>query len=150
MSGVLSAPYVLEYAYRRSTGPILGRFLAALRDGRIEGARLPDGRVMVPPAEYDPASGEAVRELVEVGQAGVVTTWSWVMTPRPRHPLSRPFAWALIRLDGADTALLHCVDGGEPARMKTGMRVRVRWQSERKGAISDIACFEPEADGARP
>lgn len=147
MSGVLSAPYVLEYAYRRSTGPILGRFLAALKDGRIEGVRLPDGRVMVPPAEYDPESGQAATELVEVGQAGVVTTWSWVTAPRPRHPLSRPFAWALIRLDGADTALLHCVDAGDPARMKTGMRVRVRWQSERKGAIGDIACFEPEAPG---
>jgi len=76
VSSVLSAPYVLEYAYRRSTGPILGRFLAALRDGRIEGARLSDGRVLVPPAEYDPKSGEAVGELVEVGQAGIVTTWS--------------------------------------------------------------------------
>ncbi len=151
MSAVLSAPYVLEYAYRRSTGPILGRFLSALREGRIEGARLPDGRVLVPPAEYDPASGEAVTELVEVGQAGVVTTWSWVHFPRPKHPLQKPFAWALIRLDGADTAMLHCVDAGEPGHMKTGMRVRVRWQAERKGAISDIACFEPadETGGRR-
>ena len=145
MSAVLSAPYLLEYAYRRSTGPILGQFLGALRDGRVLGVRLPDGRVMVPPAEYDPESGEAVSELVEVGQAGVVTTWSWVSAPRPRHPLQRPFAWALVRLDGADTALLHCVDAGEMGRMKTGLRVRVRWQDERKGAITDIACFEPEA-----
>ena len=43
---------------------------------------------------------------------GVVTSWAWVSQPRPNHPLQRPFAWALIRLDGADTAMLHVVDAG--------------------------------------
>jgi uncharacterized OB-fold protein len=144
MADVLTAPYVLEYAYRRSTGSVIGGFLTGLRDARIQGVRLSDGRVMVPPAEYDPHTGAACDTLVEVGQAGVVTTWSWVLAPRRHHPFSRPFAWALIRLDGADTALLHCVDAGDPARMSTGMRVRARWKPERVGAISDIACFEPE------
>jgi uncharacterized OB-fold protein len=82
---------------------------------------------------------------VEVGQAGMVTTWSWVETPRPRHPLTHPFAWALVKLDGADTPMLHAVDAGAMDRMSTGMRVRVRWRKERVGEIGDIACFEPEA-----
>ena len=79
-----------------------------------------------------------------MGDAGVVTTWAWVVTPRAKHLLEHPFAWALVRLDGADTALLHMVDAGDEARMSTGMRVRVRWRDERKGHITDIACFEPE------
>jgi uncharacterized OB-fold protein len=29
--------------------------------------------------------------------------------------------------------------------MRTGMRVRARWRDETEGAITDIACFEPEA-----
>jgi uncharacterized OB-fold protein len=50
-----------------------------------------------------------------------------------------------VKLDGADTAMLHAVDAGTRDRMKVGMRVRARWRTERVGAISDIACFEPEA-----
>ena len=143
-NGVLSAPYALEYTYRRSVGPVIGRFLSSLREGRIEGVRTAGGRVVVPPVEYDPESGDATVEFVSVGDAGVVTTWAWMGEPRPGQPLSRPFAWALIKLDGADTAMLHAVDAGSAASMKTGMRVRARWSEERTGGIGDIACFEPE------
>jgi uncharacterized OB-fold protein len=139
----LTAPYVLEYAYRRSVGPVLGQFLAGLRDGKILGAKTAAGRVIVPPSEYDPDSGDAIREMVEVGQAGVVVTWAWVASPAPTAPLSHPFAWALVRLDGADTAMIHAVDAG-PAAMRTGMRVRARWRPTRAGEIGDLACFEPE------
>jgi uncharacterized protein len=141
---VLSAPHVLEYPYKRSVGPVIGRFLAGLRDGRIEGVRATSGKVLVPAAEYDPETGEATEDFVEVGNAGEVTTWAWVADPRPKHPLDRPFAWALVKLDGADTSLLHAVDAGDESAMKTGMRVRARWRDERVGHISDIECFEPE------
>ncbi len=141
----LSALHVLEYPYTRSVGPVVGRFLGGLRDRKIEGIRAKDGRVLVPPVEYDPITSEELSEFVEVGQAGVVTTWAWVSDPRPKHPLDAPFAWALIKLDGADTALLHAVDAGDELKMATGMRVSVRWRGQTSGEISDIACFEPEA-----
>jgi uncharacterized OB-fold protein len=140
-----TASHVVEYAYRRSVGPVLGRFFTGLRDGKLLGARTRAGRVLVPPCEYDPETGEATGEIVDVGPAGVVTTWAWVRSPSAKHPLARPFAWALIRLDGADTAMLHAVDAGGESRMRTGMRVRPRWRAERKGEIRDIECFEPEA-----
>jgi hypothetical protein len=88
-----------------------------------------------------------VGELVEVASVGAVTTWTWVDAPRPQHPLKRPFAWALVKLDGADTPMLHAVDAGTPQTMRTGMRVKVRWRAERTGEIGDIACFEPDAGG---
>jgi|SRR5579859_2062923 len=141
----LSSPYVLEYTYRRSVGPVLGRFLAGLRDGKVLGARTAGGRVLVPPAEYDPETSQPVGDLVEVGPGGAVTTWTWVETPSPKHPLPHPFAWALVKLDGADAPMLHAVDAGSPAAMRTGMRVKVRWRAQREGEIGDIACFEPEA-----
>jgi uncharacterized OB-fold protein len=136
--------HVIEYPYRRSVGPVLGRFFTGLREGRIEGVRTATGRVLVPPQEYDPETGDAVGDFVAVGTSGVVTAWAWVATPRAKAPLERPFAWALVRLDGADTALLHVVDAGAESRMRTGMRVHVRWRDERRGEIRDIACFEPE------
>jgi uncharacterized OB-fold protein len=143
-SDSLLAQHVLEYPYTRSVGPVIGRFLAGLRDGRIEGVRTPSGRVIVPPVEYDPETGDEAREFVEVGTSGVVTTWSWIAEPRSNQPLDHAFAWALIKVDGADTALLHAVDAGDESNMRTGMRVKVRWRGDRQGHITDIECFEPE------
>jgi hypothetical protein len=142
----LTAVHHLEYAYRRSVGPVLGRFFAGLRERTICGIRTRAGRVLVPPAEYDPETGEATGEdFVAVGPGGTVTTWTWVAKPRAKQPLQHPFAYALIKLDGADTPLLHVIDALAESRMHTGMRVRPRWRSETKGEIGDIACFEPEA-----
>jgi uncharacterized OB-fold protein len=142
----LVATHVLEYPYTRSVGPVIGRFLAGLKEGRIEGVRAADGRVLVPPTEYDPDTGEAVAdEWVEVGPVGEVMTWAWLAEPRSNNPLDRAFAWALIKLDGADTALLHVVDAGDESAMRTGMRVRARFREEREGVITDIEAFEAES-----
>ena len=54
----LTALHVLEYPYTRSVGPVVGRFLGGLRDRKIEGIRAKDGRVLVPPVEYDPVTSE--------------------------------------------------------------------------------------------
>ena len=142
---VYSAPHVVAYDYRRSVGPVLGRFFTDLRDRRITGNRTASGRVLCPPMEHDPETGAAASPgFVEVGPGGVVTSWSWVASPRAKHPLARPFAWALIRLDGADTALLHAVDAGSESRVRTGLRVLPRWRAETRGEIADIECFVPE------
>jgi uncharacterized OB-fold protein len=136
--------WTLELPYRRSVGPVVGAFLTGLRDGRILGSRTRAGRVRVPPLEYDPDTGDEARDLVEVGQSGVVQHAAWIAEPLRNHPLDRPFAWALIGLDGADTALLHVVDAGDESRMRTGMRVTPRWREERVGDIHDVEAFVPE------
>lgn len=139
----LTAPHTLEYTYKRSVGPVLGAFFTALREGRILGVRRADGTVLCPPREYDPDTGEALSDLVPVASEGEVLSWAWVARPREKQPLDRPFAYALVKLDGADTPLLHAVDGGSPERMKTGMRVRAVFAPEPAGGITDIVCFEP-------
>lgn len=151
MSRVLSAPLQVAFPYTRSTGPVLGAFFTGLRDGRVLGARTSDGRVVVPPVEFDPLTHEAIdaESLVEVGTEGTVQTWSWVSEPVPGQPLDRPFAFALITLDGADAPLLHAVAADGPEAMSTGMRVQVVWAESPEGSITDIAHFAP-ADGAPP
>jgi uncharacterized protein len=146
MSEVLVADHAIEYTYTRSTGPVIGAFLTALRDRRIVGVRAADGRVLVPPTEYDPVTSEDLGDIVDVADEGVVTTWAWNDSPRPGQPLERPFAWALVRLDGADTGLLAAVDVADAGVMRTGMRVKARWADERVGSIRDLVCFVlPEA-----
>jgi uncharacterized protein len=142
-SAPLSAPLEISFDYTRSLGPVLTQFMAGLADRRILGSRGADGRVHVPPAEYDPVTFAPPRELVQVGPAGTVLTWSWQPEPREGQPLDHPFAWALIRLDGADTGMLHAVDAGAAGQMRTGMRVRPRWADSPAGHITDMVCFEP-------
>lgn len=141
---LLVAPHAFSYTYRRSLGPVLSAFMTALRDRCFVGVRAADGRVLVPPVEYDPETGEDLTEIVPVESTGTVVSWTWVARPREKQPLDRPFAYALVRLDGADTPLLHVVDAGSEDRMRTGMRVRARFRAETRGDIRDVEAFEPE------
>ncbi|MEV0335810.1 OB-fold domain-containing protein [Nocardia sp. NPDC050717] len=140
---VLSAPLRVQFDYTRSVGPVIGAFLTGLRERRILGVRGSDGRILVPAQEYDPITSAPLAELVQVEPTGTVKSWTWVAETLPGQPFDRPFAWALVQLDGADTAMLHALDVTDPSQVSTGMRVRVRWADERTGTIQDIACFEP-------
>ncbi|MBB1057145.1 DNA-binding protein [Dietzia sp. B19] len=146
---VLSASLTPSFDYTRSTGPVLGAFFTGLRDRRIVGNRDSNGTVHVPPVEYDPYTREALDDLVEVGSGdgieGVVVTWSWVSTPTDVNPVDSPFAWALVRFDGADTAMLLPLTADAPDAVSTGMRVRVRWADERAGNVHDIVSVVPAA-----
>jgi uncharacterized OB-fold protein len=137
----LSAPLGLSFDYTRSTGPVLGEFFTALRERRIVGVRGSDGRVYVPPAEYDPVSYEQLTEIVPVASVGTVVSWTWQPAPLEGQPLDTPFAWALIKLDGADVPMLHAVAADGPDQISTGTRVHVHWADEPVGAITDIAYF---------
>jgi hypothetical protein len=142
MSEVLSAPHLVEYTYTRSTGPAIGAFLTGLRDATITGVRGADGRVIVPAIDYDPVTSEDLSDFVTVADTGVVTTWSWNDNPSKGQPLDKPFAWALVKLDGADTAFLAAVDVASKADIATGTKVKARWREERVGSITDLICFE--------
>lgn len=139
----------IEFPYTRTLGPVVGPFLTGLRDGKILGIATGDGRVLAPPLEWDPDTGESLDpgSMTEVGPGGVVESWAWVTEPTRKHPLDHPFAFALIKLDGADTSIMHAVDAGSEDAMSTGMRVTARWKDERVGHITDLA-FVPE--GAAP
>jgi len=141
----LSAPLDIAFDYTRSLGATLGPFMTALREHRIVGVRGSDGTVYVPPAEYDPLTAEPLTSFVDVADTGTMLSWSWEAQPSSDHPLAHPFAWALVRLDGADSAMLHAVEVDGPEQIHTGMRVRARWAAETIGCIQDIVCFAPEA-----
>ena len=148
MARTLSAPVTVAFDYTRSTGPVLGRFLTGLRDGVVVGARTSSGTVVVPPPEYDPVTHQQTTDFVEVSPVGTVTSWSWVPEPVKGQPLDRPFAFALVTLDGADTPMLHAVDVASATDMSTGMRVQVRWAADRVGAMTDIEAFVPLREDA--
>ncbi|MBW2287860.1 MAG: OB-fold domain-containing protein [Deltaproteobacteria bacterium] len=137
--------FTLEYPYTRTLGPVIGPFLTALRDGRILGIRC-GSRVLCPPLEFDPDTGETLSpDFVEVGPAGCVEFWTWIAEPSRKHPFQEPFAFAQVKLDGADTAMTHAVKAAGPEAMSAGMRVKAQFREERTGAITDVY-FVPEGD----
>jgi uncharacterized protein len=143
VSGSLRAPHLFAPSYRRSTGGADRFFLSGLAETEIWGSRAADGRVLVPPLDYDPETGAATEEFVRLGDVGVVRAWTWVAEPSPEQPADRGFAYALVALDGADSALLHVVDADDETAMETGMRVRADWRLARVGSVLDIRAFVP-------
>jgi uncharacterized OB-fold protein len=103
----------------------------------------------VPPPEFDPITHVATADFVDVGDHGVVTSWTWVSEPVAGQPLDKPFAFALITLDGATTPLLHAVEMDGPGLISTGMRVQAKWVDEPTGLITDLV-FVPETEEPVP
>ena len=141
---VMRLDVVSEFPYKHSTGETIGRFLAGLKEQKkIWGQRVAGQGVVVPPLGYSEADGSAGGEWVEVQPTGTVTAVAVVHAPLAGlHPCSNPFAFVLVRLDGADTALAHVVTDGLE-RLRVGARVEAVWAAdgERQGTIRDIACF---------
>src|ERR1700741_5607323 len=96
----LSAPLKLSFDYTRSVGPTLSQFFTALRERRIVGVRGSDGRVYVPPAEFDPVTYERLTEVVPVAGVGTVLSWTWQGGARPGAPPGRPLAGGVVTVRG--------------------------------------------------
>jgi len=134
----------MEFPYKHSTGETIGRFLAGLKEQKkIWGQRVTGQGVVVPPLGYSEVDASAGGEWVEVKPTGTVTAVAIVAKPlADLHPSTTPFAFVLVKLDGADTALAHVVTEGHE-RVKVGSRVEAVWAAddERTGTIRDIARF---------
>jgi len=135
---------VMEFPYKHSTGETIGRFLAGLKEQKkIWGQRVAKQGVVVPPLGYSEVDASEGGEWVEVKDQGTVTAVAVVHRPIDKlHPFDQPFAYVLVKLDGADTALAHVVRDGL-AGLKVGSRVQAVWRAddERVGSIRDIECF---------
>jgi uncharacterized OB-fold protein len=135
---------VMEFTYKHSTGPVVGRFLAGLKEQkRIWGQRVAGQGVVVPPLGYSEVDASEGGEWVAVKDTGKVTAVAVVREPIAGfHPFEKPFAFVLVQLDGADTSLAHVVKDNLD-KLRVGTRVAAVWAAdeERRGTIRDIACF---------
>ena len=134
----------MEFPYKHSTGETIGRFLAGLKEQKtIWGQRTAGLGVVVPPLGYSEIDASEGGEWVEVKDAGTVTATAVVHRPiEGLHPFDRPFAFVLVKLDGADTALAHVVKD-DVDKLAIGARVKAVWKADdqRVGSIRDIECF---------
>ena len=129
--------------YRWWVGEVGSCFLTALRDEKkILGNRCSQcGTVYVPPRKNCGRCFRDIDEWVELGNEGIVTAHTIVRFSYPLQPVKSPFAYALIKLDGADVCLMHIVKENLD-RLKNGVRVRARFKEERSGQLLDIDAFD--------
>ncbi len=135
----------IKVPYAWQAGETASFFLTQLRDHRkIWGKRCPKcERVLVPPRKHCPTCFVDTSEWVEVSDEGVVETFTVVHRETPIQPLGPPFAYALIRLDGADTSLVHVLSAVQPEKIREGMRVKAVFAENRGGSVRDISHFRP-------
>jgi len=100
-------------------------------------------RVFVPPRKTCPTCFSENTDWVEVAPEGTLQSFTIARRQLAALPKPAPVIFGLIKLDGADTALLHYLDEVTPEAVHIGMRVRARFAEERNGTIGDIACFSP-------
>ncbi len=135
----------IKVPYTWWVGETGSRFFVALRDERkILGNFCGKCRMtFVPPRRACGRCFNTAMEWREVGPKGTLVGYT---VPRYResiHPPEECFAFALLRLDGADTALAHIVCEFREGELRAGMPVEARFREERKGNIFDIRCFAP-------
>jgi uncharacterized OB-fold protein len=135
----------IKVPYTWSVGEVGSRFFIELRDHKkIFGKRCPAcKKILVPARKVCGKCSRQTDEWIEVGDEGTVQTFTVVRYSSDVQPLNPPFGYGIIRLDGADTGMAHLLHGSDPAKWKTGMRVRAVFKEKRTGSILDIAYFQP-------
>jgi uncharacterized OB-fold protein len=134
----------LRIPYRWAAGLTASQFYRRLaQEQKLYGTRCSKtNRVLFPPRKGNAQAGS--EEWVEVGPAGTVTTFTIVHYPVPTlAPSTPPIIYALIQLDGADTAFIHQLSEVEIENVKTGMRVTAVFAEKPSGNITDIQYFKP-------
>ncbi|MGH2672165.1 MAG: Zn-ribbon domain-containing OB-fold protein [Actinomycetota bacterium] len=80
----------------------------------------------------------------EVGPGGALVSFTIGFVGLEGEPLEEPETIGLVRLDGADSVLMHRVlDADEPLEIGERVEVVLRPDAERTGTILDIEGFHP-------
>jgi hypothetical protein len=132
--------------YRYSLGEVAGKFMSALREGKILATRCSkSGMTYLPPRAYCERSFSRCDEWVEAGSQGVIEA-STIVVRGFEGKRTAPVAIAYVRLDGVDSAIANYVDGVDLSdletameKIKPGTRVSVKFAPERIGRITDFS-----------
>lgn len=134
-----------RWKYTRYAGRTGSQFLIELRDNKkIIGTKCPVcHRVYVPARSFCHVCFKPMDEWVKVSNDGTLMSYTMVYQSEPSYPVKTPFAYGIIKLDGADTGITHIIGEVSPNDLKIGVRVQAIFKDERVGSILDIMYFKP-------
>ena len=140
----LEGKLALPYSY--FAGRVGSKFLIAIRDEKkILGIKCNKcDKVFVPPRQTCDVCMEDIRDnWVDVQNTGEITNFTIVRYKDKHLPKDPPYILAMIRLEGADSSLVHVVEGIDLDKVKCGMKVKAVFAEETTNTIRDIDHFEP-------
>ncbi len=149
-SAVGAVDDALDARYAWDAGVAIGRFLDALKAGRIVGRTCQGcGRVLVPPRMFCERCFRETDGWAEVEPTGVVQTYSICHVSWDMQRLEVPEIPAVIAIDGSSGGFLHKLGEVEEDELAVGLAVEAVWkpEAERAGSILDIAYFRPRRAG---
>ena len=139
---VLKAYYKIEAEFDYSYGKISRFFREIMENQRIMGTKCPKCGIVFCPPTSDCPKCWVPTEWVDVGPQGTMLHYTLINLPALWIEKEVPYTLGLIKLDGADTGLMHFVDENDLPKLKNGLRVEAVFEEERKGYITDIAHFK--------
>lgn len=140
LSGQIAVPYSW------SAGKYASIFYNNLTNKKeIWGTRCPQcNKVFVPPKSTCTFCFVKVEDWIQLSRLGSLTSFTVVRyTEDEIQPVKAPFALGLIKLDCADTNLLHLIGEVEFKDIYNGMRVEAIFSEEPQGNLLDIKYFRP-------
>jgi uncharacterized protein len=144
---MLDTPIHIDYRF--TAGLAQSRFLKGVAEGRFLGQRCPKcNKVYVPPRGSCPTDGVATTDEVELGNAGVVTTYCVVNVPFQGQTIEIPYICAQILLDGASLAFMGLIQELPADQVRMGMRVEAVWvePSELGPTMASVKYFRPTGE----
>ena len=145
-TNAFSVPGKLALPYTYFAGRVGSKFLTTIRDEKkIMGVKCNAcNKVFVPPRQTCDVCLEDLRDnWVDVQNTGEITNYTVVRYTDKHLPKKAPYVLALIRLDGADSSMVHVVEGIEVDKVAAGMKVQAVFAQETTNTILDIDHFEP-------
>jgi uncharacterized OB-fold protein len=140
---VLPGWIIAPYTY--TIGTVASKFFTELRDNkRILGLKCSQcKRVIVPPRSICDKCFSQIGEWVEVDSKGKLITYTAVHYSLPIHPAEHPFAYGIVRLNGASTGLPCLLGEVDLNKIEIGTEYEAVFREKREGNILDIKYFRP-------
>jgi uncharacterized OB-fold protein len=141
----LVLPGRIKVPYRWWVGETGTRFFVALRDEkRILGTYCPQcDMVFIPPRKTCGRCFHKEMQWRDLDAQGTLVTYTIPRYQERTHAMEPPFAFGIVKLDGADTGLTHLIADFEEGELRSGIRVEAVFREERKGDLLDIRYFRP-------
>lgn len=132
----------IEIPYSYVTGPAMTHFLSGLKECIIyAGVCSGCGRRNVPPVSFCGRCWTPVTRFEPVGPRGILESYTEIPgAPAGSPDGSSPVIFGLIRLESADTSLVHWIDCGSEF-LCCGAAVEPVWRDDRQGSILDLTAF---------
>jgi len=84
-----------------------------------------------------------MEDWVEVSNEGILETYTIVHGSDASGSTGDMSAFGIIKLEGADTGIVHRLGEIDFKTLKIGMRMKAVYEPERRGDIRDIKYFKP-------